>query len=128
MPQQTSPMDRLVEALARKAVRDYLREEGFLPPAPPTDEERLAGETTLYRYFDAEGRLLYVGVARDFQARDIAHRSSSAWYPQMARTETVKYTTRAEALAAERQAIRTERPLYNEQGAIGRTDESEGPA
>ncbi|MEQ8511188.1 MAG: hypothetical protein RLN67_02400 [Algiphilus sp.] len=122
MDHDADPLDRLIDDLARKAAEDYLREIGQLPPARPTDEERLAGETTLYRYFDAENRLLYVGVANDFEARDRAHRSASPWYQQKAQATTTQFPTRAEALAAERQAVRNESPLHNEQGATRDSD------
>lgn len=73
----------------------------------------MEGACCLYRYFDIDGVLLYVGIAADVEKRDKAHESKSPWH---ARVETLKYRSypsRAEAAAREREAIRTENPLFN---------------
>lgn len=33
-----------------------------------------------YRHYDAEGRLLYVGIARDTQRRAMQHATASPWW------------------------------------------------
>jgi hypothetical protein len=36
--------------------------------------------TTLYRYYDAGGALLYVGIADDWQERLKTHQREAAWF------------------------------------------------
>ena len=68
--------------------------------------------TALYRHFDADGRLLYVGIARSVTAR-LAQHADSPWDDQIARVEVERFATREEAEAAEREAIRAEKPIHN---------------
>lgn len=73
--------------------------------------------TALYRLFDAEGRLLYVGIAYNPRARWLGHSSTKPWWKQVARREVEWHETRSAALGAEAEAIVNERPLYNIAGA-----------
>jgi predicted GIY-YIG superfamily endonuclease len=67
----------------------------------------------VYRFYDSEGVLLYVGCTRNLILRTRVHSSQSHWYRRIAsHTATVASTWR-EALDMERDAIRAERPLYN---------------
>lgn len=75
------------------------------PPSP--------GPTKLYRHFDAEGRLLYVGISLGVLHRLAQHMNGSHWAEGIARVEVESFPTRGAALAAERTAIRTEQPLHN---------------
>ena len=76
------------------------------------------GATTLYRHWDANGALLYVGIAFVEKERRKAHHRS-CWWPLVAAVTVETYATRTEAVAAEARAIRNESPLYNLAGAIG---------
>lgn len=67
--------------------------------------------TTLYRFFN-NGDLLYVGVTANFGYRVKDH-CRRPWWPQVTRIELVNYELRAEAIAAETKAIRTESPKHN---------------
>jgi hypothetical protein len=69
----------------------------------------------LYRWFDAEGRLLYVGISLHAAARASEHRRSQPWWPLAVRMDIEKLgqITRAEAETVERAAIIAERPIYN---------------
>jgi predicted GIY-YIG superfamily endonuclease len=69
---------------------------------------------TLYRFHDAAGRLLYIGIAVDFLQRWRKHRRRE-WWSQVARMDIEQYPSRSAALAAERQAIIIEKPQYNHQ-------------
>ena len=69
--------------------------------------------TTLYRYFDADGRLLYAGITGAGAQRADQHAKGAIWWPQTAAATLEHYATREEALAAELVAIRCERPLFN---------------
>jgi predicted GIY-YIG superfamily endonuclease len=76
-----------------------------------------ARETILYRFYDADGTLLYVGVTGRLAERWTAHRRSASWWPRIERLVTEKLPCMDSALAAERRAIRTELPAFNKRGA-----------
>lgn len=67
----------------------------------------------LYRFYDEVGVLLYVGITADPGARFKQHRGDKAWWTQVVNIRIEKFPTRAAVLAAERTAIREERPLWN---------------
>lgn len=72
--------------------------------------------TALYRFFDADGTLLYVGITYDTEQRFASHSNNSPWWKD-AVSHTVEWRdTRRLALAAELTAIRNERPRYNING------------
>lgn len=71
------------------------------------------GRTALYRHFDSDGVLLYVGVTWDLRQRAMLHASASVWYPYSVRCEAEWLDNREEAFAAESAAIRRELPLFN---------------
>ena len=70
-------------------------------------------EAELYRHFDKDGRLLYVGISFDSLVRLHGHRASAKWFAQVTTITIQRYPTRAEAEAAERSAIKDEKPLHN---------------
>lgn len=69
--------------------------------------------TALYRHYDAQGRLLYVGISDCLAARDAQHRAAAPWHRDVHRSNVVWFDTRAEARDAEAAAIKTELPLHN---------------
>ena len=69
--------------------------------------------TILYRWFDAAGALLYVGISDSLASRTKAHARGSEWYPKAARSTLESFETREAAMAAEKKAIKTEGPQYN---------------
>lgn len=69
--------------------------------------------TTLYRFFDAAGRLLYVGISSQPFARLMQHREDKPWWSDIASTKLEHFGDRALALAAELAAIKAENPLHN---------------
>lgn len=73
--------------------------------------------TTLYRLYDAEGRLLYVGCSINWMSRLMHHKVVKAreWWTDIARAELTRYDSRTEAMEAEFAAIRDEDPLHNGQ-------------
>lgn len=71
------------------------------------------GATSLYRYYDFAGVLLYVGITKDPAMRDAQHAKSSPWHALTSRRSVEWFDGRAEADAAERNAIRDEAPLFN---------------
>lgn len=69
--------------------------------------------TTLYRHFDSEDRLLYVGISRDPFQRLGTHANTRSWADRVARMTMAQFDTAEAALAAERAAIQNERPQFN---------------
>lgn len=78
-------------------------------PDPP---DRIA----LYRLYDADGGLLYIGISNDPDFRWKAHLYElrrGDWPKKAVRRSLEWYDSRALALAAEEKAIKAERPRYN---------------
>lgn len=115
---------RTLEGLSRQARRLWLARcmgvsathvAFYDPTVTPHD---LSGPSFLYRYFDADGTLLYVGIAKDPDKRYGEHASAGArWVPYAASRTVAEYPDRESALAAERAAIRYEMPVYNRVGS-----------
>lgn len=76
-------------------------------------------EPILYRWWDADGRLLYVGKSISLFARMQAHRRSSRFFAEAAAMTLERLPNEIELAHAEMRAIRTEGPLYNIVGAGG---------
>lgn len=72
----------------------------------------------LYRHFDAAGVLLYVGITVDVHVRTRTHAKLAEWAPQAAAGTVTWYPSEAAARAAELEAIKSERPLWNLLGAV----------
>ena len=72
-----------------------------------------ATSTALYRYYDADDELLYVGMTGDLAEREVEHIRDSTWMDFAARSTIERFPTRDEAEEAERDAIRSEVPLFN---------------
>lgn len=77
---------------------------------PRCEERRFPA---VYRCFDAEGRLIYVGCTVELTARRRWHEIQSPWWPEVAEIRTEKFADITKAHIAEARAIRSERPLYN---------------
>jgi predicted GIY-YIG superfamily endonuclease len=67
----------------------------------------------LYRQFDADGVLLYVGSTINPKRRWRQHLERSPWAGQVVRTQVEWFGRVMDALAAETQAIIWEKPLHN---------------
>lgn len=74
--------------------------------------------TSLYRYFDATGTLLYVGITSRRTIRTLQHAGDKSWWGEVASATFEHYDTRAEAASRELEAIRDERPLHNVVGRV----------
>lgn len=70
-------------------------------------------KTSLYRHFDTNGQLLYVGISKGVMARISGHQRDSGWFWDIATITLQTFSTREEALYAEAVAIRDENPKYN---------------
>lgn len=73
--------------------------------------------TALYRFFDADGALLYVGITADLGKRWAKHQSEKPWWPHVTKKTVRWYGERPSALAAEAEAIKDELPRYNVAGS-----------
>jgi len=69
--------------------------------------------TAVYRFFDAEDRLLYVGITCNLGSRFQDHERRAQWWLDQRSVQVVWRDTRAEAAEEERIAILGEKPLYN---------------
>lgn len=69
----------------------------------------------VYRAYDADDRLIYVGATGNIERRLSNHRSTSWWSSLARRVEVERHPAMPDALRAETEAIRTERPAFNMQ-------------
>jgi hypothetical protein len=77
------------------------------------DRNREAQERTeLYRHYDDEGKLLYVGISLSTVSRLIDHKESP-WFGRISHIKIERFPTRKAALIAEQIAITMEGPEYN---------------
>lgn len=70
-------------------------------------------EHWVYRCWDENGWLLYIGATNGLKSRMYHHKSRSPWWGDVRRITTTSYSNRSYALAAESAAIADESPLYN---------------
>lgn len=69
--------------------------------------------TAIYRLFDAEGELLYVGVTTNPSRRFSQHKAKKSWWPEVARKDILWMDTYHAAVMAEEDAIYRENPAKN---------------
>jgi predicted GIY-YIG superfamily endonuclease len=69
--------------------------------------------TAVYRLYDADDVLLYVGISARPEHRWAQHRAEKAWWGDVATREVTWFSTRGKARAAEVNAIRCESPRHN---------------
>lgn len=74
--------------------------------------------TALYRFYDADETLLYIGITNDPWRRWRDHVQEKPWYPRVKHQAITWYDSEWEARDAETRAIRAEGPLFNIAGAI----------
>ena len=72
----------------------------------------MTGTCKLYRHFDGDDVLLYVGVSKS-ALRRLSEHSTAKWADDIVRVSVQNFPSRSEALKAEREAILKERPKYN---------------
>lgn len=75
--------------------------------------------TALYRLYDANDQLLYIGIAEYPPKRFVEHERDKPWWPEVARRDVEWIESRAKAETAERCAIAAEGPRYNRIHNIG---------
>jgi hypothetical protein len=87
------------------------------------DEERRAHAdhrpAAVYRLYDANDALLYVGMSLSVGSRLSIHRSKAPWRGDVDREEITWYRSAADARSAEARAIAEEHPVHNvQQGRV----------
>lgn len=80
-----------------------------LTPTPPA--------TLLYRALDPAGQLLYIGITANPVERWRRHAQKSPWWTLVHHLQCETQPREVQALAAERHAIRDERPIFNRRSA-----------
>jgi hypothetical protein len=78
----------------------------------PNETTEAARPAAVYRLYDADGALLYIGSAYDPAHRSLDHRGTE-WWPRVARRKDEWHPGRSEAYIAETAAIWRERPEAN---------------
>lgn len=74
----------------------------------------MSERTSLYRHFDANGQLLYVGIAYDVMSRLRQHgKADACWFWDVATIKVEHFDTRNDAIHAEATAIAKEKPQHN---------------
>jgi predicted GIY-YIG superfamily endonuclease len=76
----------------------------------------------LYRFYDAEGALLYIGSTKSIAERVKQHKHKAPFFGDIHRTDVTVYETLAAARGAEILAIGEERPLHNKQNNGNHSD------
>lgn len=77
------------------------------------DTGKKESKTELYRYFDKDGVLLYVGISLSAVLRQSSHKLLSSWYDEAVTMTIERFETRSLALSAEKKAIMSEKPKHN---------------
>lgn len=67
----------------------------------------------LYRCYDADDRLIYVGSTSSYRRRIGEHLAQSWWYSLVCRLRSEQFPTLEAARAAEKVAIQEEQPAFN---------------
>jgi hypothetical protein len=85
-------------------------------------------ETELYRHYDADGKLLYVGISLSAVIRLAAHKQTSEWFNRIVQIKIERFSNRRAALIAERTAILAENPEFNTLGMTKDDENAESDA
>lgn len=75
--------------------------------------------TSVYRYYDQAGLLLYVGITSRGIRRQREHNGDKEWWPFVTRQEVEHYKSRPIAAARERSLIQKYRPPFNKTYNLG---------
>ena len=100
-----------VMGLTPEHVRDV-----YAPKTLSTRADIADRQTMLYRYFDGEGRLLYVGITMAPKGRHRLHDLRSPHVKYATHISFEWYPDRETARDAELAAIRSEGPVFNKEG------------
>jgi predicted GIY-YIG superfamily endonuclease len=68
---------------------------------------------TLYRFYNSDGELLYVGISNTWHRRFHQHEKNAGWFSRVASATFESYDSREAVEAAELSAIQNENPQFN---------------
>lgn len=108
--------EETIQSVASRMGVRYDEAEAWAERAEKVDETDWANEAdrcALYRHFDAQGVLLYVGITARPERRAEQHRARSRWWRFVGRSEVEWFDSSKEAAQAERDAIHAEEPVFN---------------
>lgn len=110
--------DAAVDALRSAIAERPGFSEQAIPRRPFVSPHRLVSSDrakphVLYRFFDADGVLLYVGISLHGIQRMSNHQTTQPWWSSVSRTSLEHFPDRESAREAERAAIASEGPRYN---------------
>lgn len=77
--------------------------------------------TTLYRMYDEQDRMIYVGITCNVTNRMRAHQAEKPWWADVCRIEMERYPNQPAARAVEAKIIQTVAPVHNGGGGVYRT-------
>lgn len=101
----------VMQATVERLNYDYQPSE---PRTPPAKRKRTIREKSqLYRHFDSDDNLLYVGISLWAVKRLIDHRESAHWFDSITKITIESFPSRNDAIVAEYEAIRREKPRHN---------------
>lgn len=73
----------------------------------------------LYRFFDIDEVLLYVGITNNPARRWAKHEKDKSWWLEVTDIQLEHFNSREEVEKAEIEAIKNEKPLYNIKHSLG---------
>lgn len=106
-------MDRVIDDARREGLKFCEVDWRALARRRAVREKKARTPTQLYRHYDADGELLYVGISVDFMKRLRQHGRVSEWFGRIASVRVEHFASRRDAESAEAVAIKRERPLFN---------------
>ena len=74
--------------------------------------------TDLYRMYDQDGLLLYVGITNNWPKRRYMHMRDKPWWGEVCQVTFERFRHRTQAEQAEPVAIKSEHPRYNHMHAV----------
>jgi len=70
-------------------------------------------ENILYKIFNCDNEIIYIGITIDFQSRIKDHKYTKDWWSEVSYIRKTKYKNRFKVLEAEKRAIKKYNPVFN---------------
>lgn len=67
----------------------------------------------VYKHFDADGEVIYVGQSCNPMVRTARHQGSAEWFPQVRNIEIMSFASKGEACRVEAELIKDLKPRFN---------------
>ena len=109
---RTAAVRELSEILAKRSNQDVLRVPQHRVNVT-IGGDRSRRPHVVYRFYNSEGHLLYVGISVSALHRVASHKVVQRWWGDVTRIDLAHYPNWKTARDAERAAIRDESPRYN---------------